>query len=271
MRRKGLSLVEVLVILAFIGILAAILLPVTLEDGPPVRRSACVNNLKQLGLILTMYANENGGKYPPIDSVTNNFMFEGDVLYPEYLSDAVILACPSDPEFDPNTNFRLLSNKPDGTRAGQIHPDCFTNMSYAYLGWMLTDEKEAQAFFDTYDLLPAAARDNDLIVPEGKGNAGTDTIHRLSSDVDQFLNTDNDTSLVGEDATTASIIPIMWDQVSTDIMEFSHVPPGQNVLYLDGHVEFHRYDLNSTQFPVSPTAAAQFGGRSRAPIPDCEE
>jgi prepilin-type processing-associated H-X9-DG protein len=52
----------------------------------------------------------------------------------------------------------------------------------------------------------------------------------------------------------------VWDQISTLISEFSHVPAGQNVLYLDGHVDFHRYDVNSQEFPVSPMYAAVNGG-----------
>jgi prepilin-type processing-associated H-X9-DG protein len=33
----------------------------------------------------------------------------------------------------------------------------------------------------------------------------------------------------------------MIDAVSTNIEDFSHLPGGSNVLYLDGHVEYQRY------------------------------
>jgi prepilin-type processing-associated H-X9-DG protein len=52
----------------------------------------------------------------------------------------------------------------------------------------------------------------------------------------------------------------MWDQISTDISEFSHVPAGQNVLYLDGHVEFLRYDPDIDDFPSTILYAAINGG-----------
>jgi prepilin-type processing-associated H-X9-DG protein len=58
----------------------------------------------------------------------------------------------------------------------------------------------------------------------------------------------------------SSVLPIMWDQISTDVSEFSHVPSGQNVLFLDGHVSFTRYDRGSTAFPTSPLYAAVNGG-----------
>jgi prepilin-type processing-associated H-X9-DG protein len=54
----------------------------------------------------------------------------------------------------------------------------------------------------------------------------------------------------------------MWDQISTNISQFSHVPAGQNCLYLDGHVEFRRYDPTSGDFPFSPMYAAVNGATS---------
>ena len=43
----------------------------------------------------------------------------------------------------------------------------------------------------------------------------------------------------------------MWDQVSTDVDEFNHIPGGCNVLYMDGHVEFTKYP--SPDHPVNAT------------------
>ena len=47
----------------------------------------------------------------------------------------------------------------------------------------------------------------------------------------------------------------MWDQLSTNISQFNHVPAGMHVLYLDGHVELLDFSSKSTRFPATPIYA----------------
>jgi prepilin-type N-terminal cleavage/methylation domain-containing protein/prepilin-type processing-associated H-X9-DG protein len=62
-RRLGFTLIELLVVVAIIGILASLLLA-TLSQGCRAAKSAkCINNLRQLGMALQMYVNDNE-KYP---------------------------------------------------------------------------------------------------------------------------------------------------------------------------------------------------------------
>ena len=61
----GFTLIELLVVIAIISILAALLMPALTRVRELGRRAVCVNHLRQIGLALHMYANENG-QYPPI-------------------------------------------------------------------------------------------------------------------------------------------------------------------------------------------------------------
>ncbi|MGP0065363.1 MAG: DUF1559 domain-containing protein [Isosphaeraceae bacterium] len=53
--RRGITLIEVLVLVAVLGVLLAILLPVVQEARAAAREASCVNNLKRIGLALHNY------------------------------------------------------------------------------------------------------------------------------------------------------------------------------------------------------------------------
>ncbi len=280
---RGFTLVELLVVIAIIGILASILLPALAKARESARRSACVNNLKQMGMIFGMYAMENRNSLPPLDNHDQRFMWDANALYPEYLSDAAILACPSDPEYAPKTNFRLTTDTtlsdgafgsaPQPFKAYTTHPDCIGALSYVYVGYMMTNDSETVAGLSTYtwmdSVLPISMaasdgwRDLDFNVASfgfsGSGNAGGNVLNRLSIGVDRFLLADLN-QVLSNSGPDASGVPVQWDQLSTSITEFNHVPAGINILYLDGHVEFQRYDKNGSLFPVSAIYAAINGG-----------
>ena len=57
-RRTGFTLIELLVVIAIIAILAAILFPVFAQAREAARRTQCINNCKQLGTALNMYAQD---------------------------------------------------------------------------------------------------------------------------------------------------------------------------------------------------------------------
>ena len=65
-QKTGFTLIEILVVIAIIAILAAILFPVFARARENARRTACLSNLKQLGLGVQQYIQDYDSRYPYI-------------------------------------------------------------------------------------------------------------------------------------------------------------------------------------------------------------
>lgn len=110
----GFTLIELLIVIAIIGILAAILFPVFARARENARKTSCASNLKQLGLGWQMYTQDYDGTGPsvvfthgstaspsPLRGATNNRNEWGDLLFP-YVKSSQIFVCPSAPESKPS-------------------------------------------------------------------------------------------------------------------------------------------------------------------------
>jgi prepilin-type N-terminal cleavage/methylation domain-containing protein/prepilin-type processing-associated H-X9-DG protein len=116
----GFTLIELLVVISIIAILASMLLPALARAKESARRISCMNNLRQLGLSATLYADEFDGRFPPRS---------GAVRWPTGLRDAYkdlkVLRCPTDGPQDPAT----------GSADTNKYPADVAPRSYIINGW----------------------------------------------------------------------------------------------------------------------------------------
>jgi prepilin-type N-terminal cleavage/methylation domain-containing protein len=74
-RNRAFTLIELLVVIAIIAILMAILMPALQAAKDRARRMKCMNNLRQLGVAVHMYANDNKGMVP-VHLIQGNWLWD---------------------------------------------------------------------------------------------------------------------------------------------------------------------------------------------------
>jgi prepilin-type N-terminal cleavage/methylation domain-containing protein/prepilin-type processing-associated H-X9-DG protein len=218
-------------------------------------------------------------------------------IYPEYIADLNIALCPSDSLGDPgwasvqprvpagNADFKALQD--EAIAAGDpVSLDYYLSgelaRSYSYRGYVTNSLAEFYGMWGattigtilgtvkiagvgtvrmkdyTQDLPLTGDAPWPVWVPgppEATGTSGRDTVLRLREGIERFLITDINNPAASARAT--STVPLMWDHASTKTIDFSHVPGGGNVLYLDGHVDFLRYPAD--RFPFTQDSARTLG------------
>lgn len=92
----GFTLIELLTVIAILGILAAILIPVIGQVRASARQAQCASNMRQIGLGLRLFADDNQGNLPGTShrQVKDSWIFALD----PYLGNVhEIRICPADP------------------------------------------------------------------------------------------------------------------------------------------------------------------------------
>jgi prepilin-type N-terminal cleavage/methylation domain-containing protein len=100
-KQRGFTLVEMLIVLAIVGVLAAIIYPLTRSFIGRSREAACLGNLRSLGVALQTHLQEHNDIMPVMEtgraSKASDVPVLDTVLLP-YLETPVVFHCPADKE-----------------------------------------------------------------------------------------------------------------------------------------------------------------------------
>jgi prepilin-type N-terminal cleavage/methylation domain-containing protein/prepilin-type processing-associated H-X9-DG protein len=221
--------------------------------------------------------------------------FDSGVLYPEYLTDANLAICPSDGEshsdksdfdnFDRDCGADWADDPEPNPCSGGGKWARIPDWSYTYWNCVIPTEKFANDVPGVWGIMGemgVVIDDSDTPYQNASTRykdidytstiSGEDiTIYRLREGIERFLISDINNAAASNKA--QSSVAVMWDTSrfgdsslsygdfsamgQIDPNEFNHVPGGDNVLYMDGHVEFHKFGASQTGpgFMVSELAA----------------
>jgi prepilin-type N-terminal cleavage/methylation domain-containing protein len=119
--RRGLALIELLVVVAIIAVLAGLILIGVSRARSSTRAVQCLNNLRQIGSGFQTYAMDNSGRLP--DPQAHETTWESMIL--KYLSSTAVLRCPADEEIYPSLgssyDWRDTGDKTTSAAGRSIH------------------------------------------------------------------------------------------------------------------------------------------------------
>ncbi len=147
---RGFTLIELLVVIAVIALLMAVLLPVLGRVRKQAKSVVCQTNLRQWGMALRVYAQENEGQLPTSGGGTSGVWLlrgsftgrddpnsSGHALH--HFSTRKLVLCPEAKQPGGSGSFIMSAPAPSDNERGSLRGGIFGNTGSTFGAWTITD------------------------------------------------------------------------------------------------------------------------------------